>query len=217
MLREHDEIYGIPSVHSARKEHQAVNSVISVWPIKAPSVDMYAEGSVPGLFNRMEIKHLLLPLHQILSAVSTGSRFGTVERQLQSLLGTGTRQKGELQHPTTHTQTPEEPWDRPKQSVFSLLICEHRYCLIIFKWVLRRRLGSPAVCGWRSCPLGLVLNWLSPPGLNSLWAYGHAVAHHPADRQILEWGHPLDWQTSLIATVFPPLLWFNSLSQVPLA
>lgn len=63
MLREGDEIYGIFSVHSVRKEHQAVNSVISVWPIKAPSVDMYAEGSVPGLFNRMEINHLLLPLH----------------------------------------------------------------------------------------------------------------------------------------------------------
>lgn len=65
---------------------------------------MYAEGCVPGLFNRMEINHLLSPsLHpptprpayEILSAVSTGSRFGTVEHSLQSLLGTVTRQKGE--------------------------------------------------------------------------------------------------------------------------
>lgn len=29
----------------------------------------------------------------------------------------------------------------------------------------------------------LALQDVSPPGLNPLWACGHVVAHHPADRQ----------------------------------
>lgn len=38
------------------KERHAVNVIyISVWPTQAPIVDIYAEGSVSGLFNWMEI------------------------------------------------------------------------------------------------------------------------------------------------------------------
>lgn len=55
-----------------------------------------------------------------------------------------------------------------------------------------------------ACPPGLVPRRLSPPGLNPLWACGHVAAHHPADRQVPDWGRPLDWQTSLIATVHSP-------------
>ena len=51
------------------QEHQAVNLVISVRPIQAPSVDMYAEADVPGLFTRMEINHLSLPFNYTLSTV----------------------------------------------------------------------------------------------------------------------------------------------------
>lgn len=34
-----------------------------------------------------------------------------------------------------------------------------------------------------ACPPGRVPRRLSPPGLNPLWACGHVMAHHPADRQ----------------------------------
>lgn len=58
-----------------------------------------------------------------------------------------------------------------------------------------------------ACPPGLVPRRLSPPGLNPLWACEHVTAHHPADRHVPDWGRPLDWQTSLIATVHPPPLY----------
>lgn len=57
-----------------------------------------------------------------------------------------------------------------------------------------------------ACPPGLIPRRLSPPGLNPPWACGHVMAHHPADRQVPDWGRPPDWQTCLIATVQPPLL-----------
>lgn len=34
--------------------------------------------------------------------------------------------------------------------------------------------GGQGAFPFRTCP---------PPGLNPLWACGHVVAHHPADRQ----------------------------------
>lgn len=54
-----------------------------------------------------------------------------------------------------------------------------------------------------ACPPGHVQRWLTPLGLNPLWACGHVVAHHSADRQVPDWGRPRDCQTSLIATVKP--------------
>lgn len=54
-------------VHSIKQEDKAVNLVISAGPTQAPSVDMYAQGSVPGLFNRTEINLLSPSLNHSLS------------------------------------------------------------------------------------------------------------------------------------------------------
>ena len=58
---EDDEFCSISSVPWPRRGRQAVNSVISLWFAQAPGVDMYAESSKPGLFNRMEMNPLSFP------------------------------------------------------------------------------------------------------------------------------------------------------------
>lgn len=172
---------------------------------------MYAEGSVPGLFNRMEINHLSLPLHQILSTVPwvhIWHRWMPTAKahSFFFLAQVPTTERGIFK---TQARMPRQQ----RQTQTKRLLSAHLWRSLMsnhIQMALEEVSEQPTnsmqmVTHWglpsRTCPKAA----LSPPGLNPPWACRHVTAHHPADRQVPDWGRPLDWETSLIATVHPPL------------